>query len=141
MKYRFKVEILENSVSGRASRAYVGDVEVMERSLSRAAAVVLNNLKLKDIAVGVCTRSCNSIADVEFMISRCVDSELNAAAFSLREKSDVDYECVVSLIDWTMWYCLQRPYTESPDDVERLEIVESSLDDIDCILRSATAVC
>jgi hypothetical protein len=75
------------------------------------------------------------------MISRCVDSELNAAAFSLREKSDVDYECVVSLIDWTMWYCLQRPYTESPDDVERLEIVESSLDDIDCILRSATAVC
>ena len=46
MKYRFKVEILENSVSGRASRAYVGDVEVMERSLSRAAAVVTPSIKL-----------------------------------------------------------------------------------------------
>lgn len=141
MKYRFKVEILENSASGRAARAYIGDVDVIDRSLSRAAAIVLHNLKSKDIAVGVCTRSCTSIADIEFMISRCVDSELNAAAFSLREKSDINYECIVSLIDWTMWYCLQRPYTESPDDVERLEFTESSLDDIDCILQSATSVC
>jgi hypothetical protein len=141
MKYRFKIEILEDSKSGRASRAYVGDVEVMERSLSRAAAVVLHNLKSRDIVVGICTRSCASVADIELMVARGIDSELNAAAFSLREKSDVNYECIVSLIDWTMWYCLQRPYTETPDDVERLEITESSLDDIDCILQSAVSVC
>jgi hypothetical protein len=141
MKYRFKVEVLDNGSEARATRAYIGDVSVMDRSLARAAAVVLGKLREEDITVQLCTRSAASVAEIEQLISSGIDRDLNSVAFTLNAKSDKNYECIVSLIDWTLWYCLQRPYVASPDDISRIEITESSHDDINCILDAAAAVC
>lgn len=141
MKYRFKVEVLDNNDDPHATRAYVGDVSIMDRSLARAAAVVLNKLRDEDVSIQICTRSAASVSDIEALINSSIDRDLNSVAFSLRAKSDREYECIVSLIDWTLWYCLQRPHVASPDDISRLEITESSHDDINCILDAAAACC
>jgi hypothetical protein len=138
MKYRFKVEImddLDEQGTAGSTRVYVGDISISERDLIRAIAMVIDRVRQDELALYICTRMQKGVADI-IDVLHAVDDESPAAVVELNGKADRHYRCIVSVIDWTTWYCLQRPSTSDPSDIVELSIVESSDDDIERILEA-----
>lgn len=140
MKYRYKLEILEDideHGTAGSTRVYAGDLDISERSFWLGTAVLIERIRKEEIALYVCTR--NWPMQIDQLVSHVANHGIPDTGFAvvmnLDGTSDCKYSCILSIVDWSVWYALQRPSCDKIENIVQLDVIDCSEDDIDRMLK------